>query len=339
MAMQKLVYVCGVLPALLLAGAAHAQLLPPPQAAKLGRTTTPPPPAANSPFKSAETIGRYMNTYRAKPEPQKLPQLFHAMADLGLLANQDTSGMYVGFVGGVLGANPGRARELIDKMFPLGPDHHASLIKAIAYSGLPQWQGLLRTLAERMPSRVVLIDRYMTGRMPALDALQLDAGPVPLDVMWGLYFATGAPEPVLRMVSVLAWAKDANDVEKLTIGSMVKWTLATNASRDVELLRLLKSALAFETKDVQAQLADVLLAAETGEIQKIRKDALTAIENLKAKGPAKTRNAQWWGQAGQMALSAGCIAASALGAGATIGIPCIIGGAASSAALKLTAPQ
>ena len=94
-----------------------------------------------------------------------------------------------------------------------------------------------------MPSRVVLIDRFVTGRMPALEGLQLDAGPVPLDVLWGYYFGTGSFEPVVRIVSVLKWAKDADDVEHLTIGSMAKWTLATNASRDVELLRLLKSAM------------------------------------------------------------------------------------------------
>jgi hypothetical protein len=292
-----------------------------------------------SPFRSAETIGRWMNAYRSKPEPHKLPQLFRAMADLGLFADQDAAGIHIGFIGGVLAANPDKARTLVSKMFPLPPEYHASLIKAVAYSGLPGWQDLLRSNSERMPSRVVLIDRLITGRMPALDGLQLDAGPMPLDILWGNYFATGAPEPLLRIISVLKWAKDADDVERLTIGSMVKWTLATNASRDVALLRFLKSALTFETKDVQAQLADVILAAETGEIQKIRKEALTAIEQLKAKGPARTRNAQWWGQAGQMALSLGCVAASALGAGAAIGIPCVVGGAASTAALKMTAPQ
>ena len=328
---------CCVLSALALAAPAFAQSLPPRVSTKSERAV--PTATSNSPFRSADAIGRWMNTYRAKPEPQKLPQLFRAMADLGLLADQDTAGMYIGFIGGVLAANPGKARDLVTKMFPLPPEHHASLIKAVAYSGLPGWQDLLRSYSERMPSRVVLIDRLVTGRMPALDGLQLDAGPMPLDILWGNYFATGAPEPVLRIISVLKWAKDTDDVERLTIGSMVKWTLATNASRDVELLRFLKSALTFETKDVQTQLADVILAAETGEIQKIRKDALSAIEQLKAKGPAKTRNAQWWGQAGQMALSLGCVAASVLGAGAAIGIPCVVGGAASTAALKMTAPQ
>jgi hypothetical protein len=334
--MRLLRLLCCVLPACAAGAPVLAQ-----QSVSPTTTSRPVTPtvAVNSPFRSAETIGRWMNTYRAKPEPHKLPQLFRAMADLGLLADQDAAGMYIGFVGGVLAANPAKARDLVTKMFPLPTEHHASLIKAVAYSGLPGWQDLLRSYSERMPSRVVLIDRLVTGRMPALDGLQLDAGPMPLDILWGNYFATGAPEPLLRIISVLKWAKDADDVERLTIGSMVKWTLATNASRDIALLRFLKSALTFETKDVQAQLADVILAAETGEIQKIRKDALSAIEQLKARGPARTRNAQWWGQAGQMALSLGCVAASALGAGAAIGIPCVIGGAASTAALKMTAPQ
>ena len=59
-----------------------------------------------------------------------------------------------------------------------------------------------------------------------------DAGTTPLDTLWGFYFATGSHEPILRIITVLAWAKDSNNVERLTIGSMAKLSLATNASRD-----------------------------------------------------------------------------------------------------------
>jgi hypothetical protein len=38
--------------------------------------------------------------------------------------------------------------------------------------------------------------------MPTLRELELDSGPGPLDMLWGLYFATGSYEPILRMVSV-----------------------------------------------------------------------------------------------------------------------------------------
>lgn len=339
--------------ALVLPTAAPAQT--PMPAARLGVAIPPSPPAKVAPnitsrtakknetaipqFQSAEQIGRWINVYRTKPQPQALPQFFHALTKLNLLNDAESAGLYLGFTGGVLAANPQIAPALVSKMFPLEPEYQASLIKAVAYSGLPGWQDLLRSNAERMPGRVVLIDRFVTGRMPALEGLKLDEGPVPLDVMWGNYFATGSLEPILRIVSVLNWSRDANDVEKLTIGSMAKWTLATNASNDIELRRMLKAALVSQPAADQRVLTEVIAAAETGETAKIRRDALLAIEKLKMKGPEKTRTTAWWGQAGQMALSFGCIAASALGATAAIGIPCVIGGAASTAALKLMTPQ
>lgn len=334
---------------LMLPQVAWAQTVVP--AARLGNPLPPSPPTKAAPktakksgttavqFQSAEQVGRWINTYRAKPQPQELPQFFHALARLNLLNDAEASGLYLGFTGGVLAANPQTAHTLVSRMFPLEPEYQASLIKAIAYSGLPGWQDLLRQNAERMPGRVVLVDRFVTGRMPAFDGLKLDDGPVPLDVMWGNYFATGGLEPILRILSVLRWSTDQNDVERLTIGSMAKWTLATNASNDVELRRMLKSALPSQPAADQKILTEVIAAAETGETARIRKDALLAIEKLKLKGPEKTRTTAWWGQAGQMALSFGCIAASALGATAAIGIPCVIGGAASTAALKLMAPQ
>ena len=62
------------------------------------------------------------------------------------------------------------------------------------------------------------------------------------------------------------------------------------------------------------------------------------MDGLRRKGPESTRNVSYWGQAGQTALALGCVVAGALGH-PEVGIPCIISGAVSSAALKLLAPQ
>jgi hypothetical protein len=157
-------------------------------------------------------------------------------------------------------------------------------------------------------------------------------------MLWGVYFATGSYEPILRMVSILAWAKDVNNVERLTIGSMAKLSLATNASRDKELLDMLKGSMAHETSETRAVLKEVIDAAETFEFGRVRKEAMASIEQLKMKGPADKRNMQWWGVAGQTALALGCVAAAAVGAVA-VGIPCVVGGAVSGAALKYMSPQ
>lgn len=294
--------------------------------------------AAKDAFTSAEAIARWINAYRKKPQPNLLPQAVSAMVRLGLFKDPDSSGLYLGFMAGVLGTNAKLAPDLVDKMFPMPPEDHPAIIKAIAYSGLADWKQLLSRNAERMPARAVLVDRYLTGKMPALDGLALDAGPAPLDIMWGYWFATGSYEPIVRIVSILKWSKDQNNVERLTIGSMAKWTLATNASRDMDLLQLLKGATRHEAPDTRTILTEVIEAADTAETGKIRKEALAAIETLKVKGPEASRRFSWWGQAGQTALALGCIVAGALGH-VEVGIPCVVGGAVSGAALKMLSPQ
>jgi hypothetical protein len=65
---------------------------------------------------------------------------------------------------------------------------------------------------------------------------------------------------------------------------------------------------------------------------------LKAIEELRAKGPQSAREMAWWGKAGQTALALGCVAASAMGQ-VEFGIPCVVGGALSTAALNYLAPK
>ncbi|HRA19985.1 MAG TPA: hypothetical protein PLZ56_06045, partial [Anaerolineae bacterium] len=52
-------------------------------------------------------------------------------------------------------------------------DLFVALIRAIAYSGLPDWRELLESVAERMPARRVLMDRFFTGKEPLLFAVAL----------------------------------------------------------------------------------------------------------------------------------------------------------------------
>lgn len=289
-------------------------------------------------FASQEHILRWINGYRTKPEPAKLPLAVKAMSALGLFRELDTAGIYVGFMAGVLQANPAQAEALVTKMFPMPPEDQVAIVRAIAYSDLPEWKQLMLKFVERMPARKGLVDRFVYGKQATLKQIALDDGSGPLDTLWGVYFATGAYEPVIRIISILHWAKEKDNVERLTIGNMAKLSLATNASRDKALLDLVKASLNTETKENRVVLQEVIEAAETFEFAKVRKDAMAAIEQLKVKGPASARNTMWWGTAGQTALALGCVVASVMGQ-VQIGIPCVVGGAASGAALKFMQPQ
>ncbi|MFT3731606.1 MAG: hypothetical protein QM780_09345 [Hyphomicrobium sp.] len=293
---------------------------------------------ASKPFENSQELLKWINDYRKNPDPQRLPNAVKAMSDFGVARDTEQSGVYIGFVAGVLGANPRVAEDLITKMFPLPPEDQVIVIKAIAYSGMPRWRDTLAKFVERMPARRVLIEKYLYGNKPILTEMSIKDDSSVIDLNWGYYFATGWEAPVRRIVAALGLSLDKDKVDYLTIGAMAKWTLAQNAARNDDLLSMLKKISNESDPDVRKPLAEVIDAAETLELSKLRKDALASIDELKARGPESLRNYNWWGQAGQTVLALGCVAAGALGQ-VEVGIPCVIGGAASTAALKYLAPS
>lgn len=295
------------------------------------------PPAKGMFATSAKVLG-WISAYREEPAPDKLPDFVKAVSRHGLLRDDERAGIYFGFVAGVLADNQTRAAALLEKMFPLRPEDQIIVIRGLAYSGLPQWKTMLSDLAERMPARKVLITKYLYGKGKTLDAISFEAGPHVLDSWWGFYFATGSYYPILKIISALKWAGEEDNLERLTVGSMAKWTLATNASRDKDLLDYLRDEQANQPQPIKTHLREVVLAAENFEVGKLRRKTLAAIEDLKKNGPDTWRKWAWWGRAGQMTLTVGCVAASALGQ-VQLGLPCVIGGAASSGLLRLLDAQ
>jgi hypothetical protein len=286
----------------------------------------------------AEQVLAWINTYRSKPAPERMPEAIRALSAMGAFREIDTAGIYIGFAAGVLAHNPAKAESFVTAMFPMPPEDQVVIVRAIAYSGLLEWKALLTKFVERMPARRVLIERHLYGKAPGLMDLPLEQNPAALDTLWGFYFATGREEPIRRIISALPWSKDVNDVDKLTTGSMVKLTLAVNATRDHDLLVILHRQAERADKTTGPILREVIEASETYEMSKIRREALASIDEIKRKGPGDRRNMMWWGQVGQTALALGCVAASLTGH-VEAGIPCVVGGALSSAALKFLAPQ
>lgn len=298
------------------------------------------PSRAAAEFDAPDSVLRWINDYRLMPTPEKLPRAIQALIRQGTFRDLETAGVYVGFTAGVLGDNGAMADKLVAGMFPMPPEEQTVIVKAIAYSGLPDWKGLMTRFSERMPARRVMIDSYLRGKAKLMADMPLDSGPAALDTLWGHYFATGRPEVLKRIVGALAWSNEKKDVTKLTIGGMAKFTLASNAARDKTVLDYCREELPRQPKEVAGPLKEVIAAAEAFEITKIRTQALTAIDELKRKGPpSPTSGWAWWAQASSIAIAFGCVAASVAGQ-VELGIPCIVSGAmAQGAARWLSMPQ
>ena len=265
-----------------------------------------------------DSVMRWINAYRQKPDPATVPDVVKALSRMNAFKDPETAGPYIGFIAGVIGSNPERAEELIGKMFPLPEENHWVIVRAIAYSAHPDWKHLLRVFADRMPTRKVMIYNYLTNQSPTLFQVasrkkqttgqrmrhyfsydtyfgdgkkkgpreELEPSPELLDTYWGYYFASGRYRPVSRIVAMLPYSNDGNSVEMLTLGNMAKFTLASNAVRDMKLLAMLKQANdGTPPKPIAAPLKEVIIAAETVETSRLRKEAMASIEELRRKGP------------------------------------------------------
>jgi hypothetical protein len=316
----------------------------------------------NRPFHSLAEVSGWIDTYRTTHDVAHFGDAIKAASRFGAFKEPDAAGLYVGFIAGVIGAHPDKADALVAQLFPLSESDHWAVVRGIAYSGLPNWKFVLKRAAARMPSRTVMIEAYVSGRLPVLDDLSIKPSPTTwqriraslaidfsgkkhaprvleptqalLDTLWGKYLATGAYRPLLRIVDLLPWAEDRDDTDKLTLGSMAKYTLAVNASRDADLLERLRGirrARAANAENVKV-LDGVIAAAETADTGRLRKEQLAAIEKLKMKGPAYKQEMSTWGKIGQGAIAVGCVAAAVTGH-VELGLPCVIGGGATNAAM------
>lgn len=314
-------------------------------------------------FDNSAEILKWINDYRGKPNPLRAAVAIHNLADLGELRTPESAGVYVGFAAGVLAANPARADALVDRMLPVPAEDQWLIVRAIAYSGIPKWRFLLARIAPRVPARGPMLQKYIAGKLPVLSQFKvtttekpswfarmaqsmpfsskpkekapvLEPSPELLDTFWGYYYATGEASALQHIVSLLPLATDHDDVERLTLGGMAKYTLAQNASRDPIMLATLKTIRGSESKAVRPVLDEVIDAADDVDVSGLRSQMLAAIDELKRKGPQSKRDVSFWGQVGEGAIAAGCITAAVAGQ-VEFGVPCVVGGAVSSGALHL----
>jgi hypothetical protein len=310
-------------------------------------------PEPQGAFPSVDRLMDWISNYRKHKNPSRVPAAVHAMQDYGLFADEEKAWFCTGFIAGVLGSNPKDGPTLVPRMFPMPDKEQAVIIRAIVYSGRPDWRELLEKNASRMPLRRPLIDDFLAGKRPVLMELPLDHGGSPgIYALWGYYVATGQYEPVVRIMQALRWSKKKEDsrfsfrkvfsgwghdpsaVEKITTGGTAKWTLASYAERDRQLLNLYRAEYERQPEEITKPLKDVIEAAEIFESEKIRKDQFGAIEDAQKQQMTNEAGMTKGATAGSIAIATGCVAATALGQ-AYIALPCVLGGALYTGAVKL----
>lgn len=106
-------------------------------------------PVAAAPLRAADltsaaAVLSWIDSYRNHPAPKDVPVAMQALSRLGGLEHPESSGVYVGFLAGVLAANAEKTEWLVSQCLRMRVQDHWIVVRAIAYSGLPEWKPMLR---------------------------------------------------------------------------------------------------------------------------------------------------------------------------------------------------
>src|SRR5690348_8519194 len=140
------------------------------------------------PRASLGVVQQWIYNYRAKPDYAHVPAAVRVLFHSQTFKEPENAGIYLGFIAGAIGSNPAKAEQLVNSFFPVRPEDEWVIVRAIAFSGLPDWRNLLRKVAPKMPGRKVMIDSYLNGTLPVLTEIRLEeTTPGMMDKLRGVF--------------------------------------------------------------------------------------------------------------------------------------------------------
>src|ERR1700755_1773893 len=140
------------------------------------------------PRASLGVVQQWIYNYRTKPDYAHVPAAVRVLFHSQTFREPENAGIYLGFIAGAIASNPAKSEQLVNSLFPIPPQDEWVIVRAIAYSGLPDWRNLVRRVAPRMPGRRVVIAASLAGTLPILTEIPLeDVKPGAWDKLRGVF--------------------------------------------------------------------------------------------------------------------------------------------------------
>src|SRR5690606_1542126 len=119
------------------------------------------------------------------------------------------------------------------------PGRHI-LYSALWMANSPQSRAALKHLSESSaPSDADRLRSLIETTPPTIESMNINS-PAALDYLWGSFMATGAAEPVLRVIDQMKLSDVKGNTEVMMIGGAASWSVSANARQHPRVLEILQ---------------------------------------------------------------------------------------------------
>jgi hypothetical protein len=232
-------------------------------------------------FGAADDNGQWMMRYYKSPEPEAVAAKMAAWQKQGMLKEESTQPVMIGFFLRVMHDNPGKAVEWLQLSESYPPVDRQAIRIAAWYSKVPAAKDYLKSKA---------LKEFADREPPDVALLPVD-NPSSMDFNWAIYFASGDAMALRRIIGAFGFGMDYGAIERLPSSRQTaadrraaandatfraaQWSITSNCQQDETIFatckRLLKSG----------ELSDIEQTALKQSLAKVKPDD----PDLKAEDP------------------------------------------------------
>jgi hypothetical protein len=224
--------------------------------------------------------GVFQNYYRA-PMPERVHEVVQAAIVQGLAETRPKRLALIAFMAGLIADNTAHVERLASVFGKLPGEQPERLVRAILYSGRPDWADQITRLKNLWPQHVAMIDRLAERGARPVYALKRDGQPEVLDMNWAYFGTTGSRAAVHAVIEMLGDLR-ASDPAKVAMAHAARHTLATQAMSHE---RVYEVCLRAQMGSYGDQMRLIIVASNNKDVSTFKTDAEAAIAAATAGKP------------------------------------------------------
>lgn len=212
-------------------------------------------------FSSQEEVIDWVNAYHVQPEPRRFSEALRIMSEEGLLGMPAAQPLIAGFMSGVFVDNPDQVAVWLRQAGRLPADHRSLVLLGLWHTGQAEAAAIVKAAIAGDPAIEANLGFLSSRVAQHVTALPLEQGHWVLNTLWGYYLATGDERAVIRVIQVLPWVEHMDRPGHMSIGRAAYWSLAVNAARQPDVLRICEAQLATQPEKAGRLLRKVITQA------------------------------------------------------------------------------
>lgn len=217
---------------------------------------------AGTKYSLPDDLGKWTTFYYLEPHPEQVPAALEAIAAKGYFENDDVQAPLSGFFTEIFRANPEKLDEWVRPFIGM-PNRHI-LYSSLWMANSKQSKAALERLAKgAKPEESKRLRHLLSSPPPTIESMDVDS-PAALDYMWGAFMASGAEEPVLRVIDQMKLINTKGDVGKILVGGAAKWSVSANARQHDKVMKIVKARVATADAETKVILEEIINSAKAG---------------------------------------------------------------------------